>query len=114
MAKTVLFFSNGHSQVTTSGRSAALPSTIPEARTVSCYSQTPMAANSVLALRVPEKEREREKENRKMLWTIFVILMVLWLLGLVTSYTFGGFIHVFLVIALIVLVINLVQGRRVV
>ena len=49
-----------------------------------------------------------------MLWTIFVILMVLWLLGLVTSYTFGGFIHVFLVIALIVLVINLVQGRRVV
>jgi uncharacterized membrane protein YtjA (UPF0391 family) len=49
-----------------------------------------------------------------MLWTIFVILLVLWLLGLVTSYTMGGFIHVLLVIAVIILVIQLVQGRRVV
>ena len=48
-----------------------------------------------------------------MLWMIFVILLVLWLLGLVTSYTLGGFIHVLLVLAVIVLVINLVQGRRV-
>ncbi len=48
-----------------------------------------------------------------MLWTIFVILLVLWLLGLVTSYTMGGFVHVLLVIAVIVLVIQLVQGRRV-
>ena len=48
-----------------------------------------------------------------MLWTIFVILLVLWLLGLVTSYTMGGFIHVLLVLALVVLVIRLVQGRRV-
>jgi hypothetical protein len=48
-----------------------------------------------------------------MLWTIFVILLVLWLLGLVTSYTLGGFIHILLVIALVVLVINLIQGRRV-
>ena len=48
-----------------------------------------------------------------MLWTIFVILLVLWLLGLVTSYTMGGLIHILLVIALIVLVINLVQGRKV-
>jgi hypothetical protein len=48
-----------------------------------------------------------------MLWTIFVILLVLWLLGLVTSYTMGGFIHVLLVIAVVVLVIQLVQGRRV-
>lgn len=47
-----------------------------------------------------------------MLWTIAVILGVLWLLGLVTSYTLGGFIHVLLVIAIIVIVINLVQGRR--
>lgn len=47
-----------------------------------------------------------------MLWTIFVILLVLWLVGLVSSYTLGGFIHLFLVIALIVLVINLVSGRR--
>jgi len=49
-----------------------------------------------------------------MLWTIFVILLVLWLLGLVTSYTLGGFIHFLLLLAVIVLVIRLVQGRRVV
>jgi len=48
------------------------------------------------------------------LWTIFVILVVLWLLGLVTSYTMGGFVHILLVLAVIVLVIRLVQGRRVV
>jgi hypothetical protein len=48
-----------------------------------------------------------------MLWTIFVILLVLWLLGLVTSYTMGGFIHVLIVIAVVVLIIQLVQGRRV-
>jgi asparagine N-glycosylation enzyme membrane subunit Stt3 len=49
-----------------------------------------------------------------MLWTIFVILMVLWLLGLVSSYTIGGFIHILLVLALAVLLINVIQGRRVV
>ena len=47
-----------------------------------------------------------------MLWTIVIILLVLWLLGLVTSYTLGGVIHVLLVIALVVIVINLLQGRR--
>ena len=47
-----------------------------------------------------------------MLWTLVVILVVLWLLGLVTSYTLGGVIHVLLVIALVVIVINLIQGRR--
>jgi Family of unknown function (DUF5670) len=48
------------------------------------------------------------------LWTIFVILLVLWLLGLATSYTVGGFIHVLLVLAVIVLLIRLIQGRKVV
>jgi hypothetical protein len=47
-----------------------------------------------------------------MLWTIFVILLVLWLLGLVSSYTLGGFIHILLVIALVVLVLQLLSGRR--
>jgi hypothetical protein len=47
-----------------------------------------------------------------MLWTIFVILLVLWLLGVVTSYTLGGFIHLLLVIALVVLLIQLITGRR--
>jgi Family of unknown function (DUF5670) len=46
-----------------------------------------------------------------MLWTIIVILLVLWLLGLVTAYTVGGFIHLLLVIAVVVLVIQLLQGR---
>ncbi len=48
-----------------------------------------------------------------MLWTIAVILMVLWGLGLVTSYTIGGYIHILLVLAVIVVLIRIVQGRRV-
>jgi hypothetical protein len=47
-----------------------------------------------------------------MLWTLFVILLVMWLLGLITSYTLGGFIHLLLVVALVVLLINAVEGRR--
>lgn len=47
-----------------------------------------------------------------MLWTIFVILLVLWAVGLVSSYTLGGFIHILLVIALVILLIQLIQGRR--
>jgi hypothetical protein len=47
-----------------------------------------------------------------MLWTIFVILLILWLLGIVSSYTMGGFIHILLVIAVIVLVVRLLSGRR--
>jgi hypothetical protein len=53
-----------------------------------------------------------KKEERLMLWTIFVILLVLWLLGMVSSYTIGGFIHVLLLIALVVLIINIINGRR--
>jgi hypothetical protein len=47
-----------------------------------------------------------------MLWTIFVILLVLWLLGLVSSYTLGGYIHILLLIALVVLILQLISGRR--
>ena len=47
-----------------------------------------------------------------MLWTIFVILLVLWILGLVSSYTMGGFIHILLVVAVIMVVLNLISGRR--
>jgi hypothetical protein len=47
-----------------------------------------------------------------MLWTICVILIVLWLLGMVTSYTMGGLIHILLVIAIIVVLINVIGGRR--
>lgn len=48
-----------------------------------------------------------------MLWTIFVILLVLWLLGFVSGTTVGGFIHILLVIAVVILIINLISGRRV-
>lgn len=47
-----------------------------------------------------------------MLWTIAVVLIVLWLLGLVSSYTMGGFVHILLVLAIIVVLINVIQGRR--
>jgi Family of unknown function (DUF5670) len=47
-----------------------------------------------------------------MLWTIFVVLLILWLLGMITSYTMGGFIHILLVIAIAVVLINVIIGRR--
>ena len=47
-----------------------------------------------------------------MLWTIATVFVVLWLLGLVSSYTMGGFIHVLLVIALVVILVSIIQGRR--
>jgi len=47
-----------------------------------------------------------------MLWTIFVVLMILWLLGMVSSYTLGGFIHILLILAIAVVLINVIQGRR--
>jgi hypothetical protein len=54
------------------------------------------------------------KEVPKMLWTVAVIMLALWALGLVTSYTMGGFIHVLLVVAIVVVLINVIQGRKVV
>ena len=47
-----------------------------------------------------------------MLWTIFVILLILWLLGMVSSYTLGGFIHILLILAIAVVLIRIIQGRR--
>ena len=47
-----------------------------------------------------------------LLWTIAIILVILWALGLVTSYTLGGFVHILLVLAIIVVLIRLIQGRR--
>jgi hypothetical protein len=49
-----------------------------------------------------------------MLWTIAVVLLVLWVLGLVSAYTMGGFIHVLLVLAVIVVILQVIQGRRVI
>ncbi|HWX24662.1 MAG TPA: lmo0937 family membrane protein [Vicinamibacteria bacterium] len=47
-----------------------------------------------------------------MLWTIFVILLILWLLGMVSSYTLGGFIHILLILAIVVVLIRVIQGRN--
>jgi hypothetical protein len=49
-----------------------------------------------------------------MLWTIFVILLVMWLLGMVSSYTMGGFIHLLLILAIAVVLIDIIRGRRVI
>jgi hypothetical protein len=51
-------------------------------------------------------------EEGTVLWTIFIILLILWLLGLVSGYTLGGFIHILLLIALVVIIIRVIQGRR--
>jgi len=51
-------------------------------------------------------------QERHMLWTITLILFILWVLGLVSSYTLGGWIHILLVLAIIVLIFNLLSGRR--
>jgi len=48
-----------------------------------------------------------------MLWTIAVVLIILWLLGLVSSYTMGGFIHILLIVAIVIVLVRLIQGRRV-
>lgn len=48
-----------------------------------------------------------------MLWTVTVVLLVLWLLGLVSSYTMGGFIHILLVVAIVTVLVRVIQGRRI-
>jgi asparagine N-glycosylation enzyme membrane subunit Stt3 len=53
-----------------------------------------------------------EAKEMDLLWTIAVILVILWLLGMVTSYTLGGFVHILLVLAIIVVLIRVIQGRR--
>ena len=58
--------------------------------------------------------RTNSRKENAMLWTLVVVLLVLWILGLVTSYTMGGLIHVLLVIAVVVVLLNVIQGRRVV
>jgi len=57
-----------------------------------------------LSFRLPERDDP-------MLWTIVALLLILWLLGMVSSYTLGGFIHILLVIAVIVILVRIIQGR---
>jgi Family of unknown function (DUF5670) len=63
-------------------------------------------------LRQPTNPETEERKVHFMLYTIAVVLLILWLLGLVTSYTVGGFIHILLVVAIIMIVFNLISGRR--
>jgi hypothetical protein len=56
-------------------------------------------------------DRLTMERRNKMLWTIFVILLVLWLLGMVSSYTLGGYIHFLLALAVVVMIVRLLQGR---
>jgi hypothetical protein len=63
-------------------------------------------------LREPRTGEPNSEKVDFMLYTIAVVLIILWLLGLVTSYTVGGFIHVLLVVAVVMILINLISGRR--
>jgi hypothetical protein len=60
----------------------------------------------------PTTGKSNHEEVHAMLYTIAVVLLILWLLGLVTSYTLGGFIHILLVIAVVMVLVNLISGRR--
>jgi len=63
-------------------------------------------------LRQPATGKLNDKKVHSMLYTIAVVLLILWVLGLVTSYTLGGFIHILLVVALVMVLINIIGGRR--
>jgi hypothetical protein len=71
-----------------------------------------MAGTPLGALLRRPGEFQNKFQGKLMLYTIAVILIVLWLLGLVTSYTMGGFIHVLLIIAVIMVLVNLISGRK--
>jgi len=62
--------------------------------------------------REPATGKPDNERNHFMLYTIAVVLLVMWLLGLVTSYTLGGFIHILLVVAIVMVLVNLISGRR--
>lgn len=60
----------------------------------------------------PASRLINEIEVNPMLYTVAIVLLILWLLGIVSSYTLGGFIHILLVVALIVILVNVISGRR--
>jgi hypothetical protein len=65
-----------------------------------------------MGIHKPLPRIQRGLEDMDLLMTIGVVLLILWLLGLVTSYTLGGFIHILLVLAIIVILVRIIQGRR--
>jgi predicted ferric reductase len=76
------------------------------------YGLGPAEGHGVGPAEMGADEGTAKLEEGNMLWTIFVILLVLWLLGVVTSYTLGGFIHVLLIVAVILAIMQLISGRR--
>ena len=99
-----------------------------EGKTSLHYRREVMCGIEIQDIQFPDQDRKNQaarscgqqgsqilclKGGMRMLWTIFVILLILWLLGLVSGYTLGGVIHILLVIAIVVLVVRLIQGRRV-
>jgi hypothetical protein len=76
--------------------------------------QLPILANLYPTVRTQSGRSVSDSDGTRteMLWTLFVVLLVLWLLGMVSSYTMGGFIHILLVLALVALVFQLITGRR--
>jgi uncharacterized protein DUF5670 len=71
-----------------------------------------MGADGTGLAQLGHERTSRPSEEENMLWTIFVVLLLMWLLGMVTSYTLGGFIHILLIIALASVLIRIIQGRR--
>ena len=71
-----------------------------------------LAAQSVQWFPATEPSRGLGSREKKMLTTILVLLLILWLLGMVSSYTLGGFIHILLILAIAVVLIRVIQGRR--
>jgi hypothetical protein len=61
---------------------------------------------------LPQKDFGGVRKESDMLWTVFAILLILWLLGLMTSHTMGGFIHILLVIAIVVVLVRVIRGRK--
>jgi hypothetical protein len=79
---------------------------------VRCYRISRSYGLSRLQTTAPSGCHLAEETSMDLLWTIAVILIILWLLGMVTSFTVGGFIHILLVLAIIVILIRVIQGRR--
>jgi hypothetical protein len=83
--------------------------------------ERPVLASSVLGLVLsdngaiaptPIRQSQNNIWRCSMLWTVFLVLMILWLLGMVTSYTLGGFIHILLIVAIAAVLIRIIQGRN--
>jgi hypothetical protein len=71
-----------------------------------------MAHALLLAPHAGRRKRRFVEKGPTMLWTIFVLLVIMWLLGMVSSYTLGGFLHLLLVLAIAIVLIRVIQGRR--